>query len=118
MKALSRLWLVGLIAGTAFAQPALHLKGQKRQRPFATRLSDSAPKTRTAGRSHLMVQFADNPSDGQLTELQNRGAALLSYVPDFALSISSTDDTAYNWLDFQWIAILAPAEKISTEQDE
>ena len=118
MKALSRLWLVGLIAGTAFAQPALHLKGQKRQRPFATRLSDSAPKTRTAGRSHLMVQFADNPSDGQLTELQNRGAALLSYVPDFALSISANDDTAYDGLDLQWIGRLEPGEKISTELDE
>jgi hypothetical protein len=115
---LSRLLAVAVIAGVAFAQPAPHLKGQKRERSVPARLSGNPQKTRAFGRSHMMVQFADNPSDDQLTELRNRGAALLGYVPDFALSISANDDTPFDGLDLQWIGRLEPAEKISPELDE
>ena len=118
MKRLSRLLVAGVFVAAAFAQPSLHWKGQKQTRPWHARMSGSAPKTRTLGRSHLMVQFGDNPSDDQLAELRNRGAALLSYVPDFALSISANDDTAFDGLDLQWIVRLEPEEKISTELDE
>src|SRR5579864_9200229 len=89
MKKFSFLLPVMLLSGLAEAQPALHLKGLKRT--TARQALDSPQKTRTPGRSHLLVQFAHNPSGAQLAQLANRGAAVLSYVPDFAFSISARD---------------------------
>ncbi|HYL77004.1 MAG TPA: matrixin family metalloprotease [Bryobacteraceae bacterium] len=117
MKKILRLFALTLLAGLVAAQPALRLKGLRHG--VATRSSsfDVAGKTRTPGRSHLLVQFGANPSDDQLTALQNRGATLLSYVPDFAFSISASDDASFDGLDLQWIGRLQPDQKISPELD-
>src|SRR5262245_41890231 len=118
MKMLSRFLALAMAAGAAYAQPALRLKGVKRDRSLSARFSGSVRKSRTIGRSPLVVQFADNPRDDQLTELQNRSAVLLSYVPDFALSISANDNTPFDGLDLKWVGQMQPNEKISPELDE
>lgn len=117
MKKILRLFALTLLAGLAAAQPALRLKGLRHG--VATRSSsfDITWKTRTPGRSHVLVQFAENPSDDQLTALQNRGATVLSYVPDFAFSISASDDRSFDGLGLQWIGRLQPDQKISPELD-
>jgi hypothetical protein len=104
-----------LLAGAAGAQPALRLKGLKRDLSARTRTLDSPQKTRTLGRSHLLIQFSGTPSGDQLTELQNRGGTLLSYIPDFAYSISANDDTPMDGLEVRWVGRLQPGEKISPD---
>jgi hypothetical protein len=76
---------------------------------------DSGPKSRTPGRSHLLLQFENNPSDDQLTDLSNRGANVLSYVPDFTLSVSASGDTSFDGLDLVSIEQLFPDERISPD---
>lgn len=115
MRKLSWVFAMMLLAGLAGAQPVLRLKGLKRDATRRSRPLARPHKTRTPGRSHLLVQFADNPGDDQLTELANRGAAVLSYIPDFAFSIAAKDDTPLDGLNIQWIGRLEPGEKISPE---
>jgi hypothetical protein len=65
-----------------------------------------------------LLQFAHNPSSAQFKDLANRGATVLSYVPDFAFSVSAPDSTAWEGLDIQWTGRLRPDEKISAEFGE
>ncbi len=104
-----------LFTGTVFAQPAVHLKGLRQNRSETFFLLDSAQKSRTPGRSHLLLQFDGNPSDDQLTDLSNRGANVLSYVPDFSLSVSASDDTSFEGVNLRGIRQLYPNEKISPD---
>lgn len=104
-----------LLTSTAFAQPAIHLKGLRQQRGGTDFLLDSAPKSRTPGRSHLLLQFDDNPTQDQLNDLSNRGARVLSYVPDFTLSVSAGDGTSFDGLNLLSIAQLYPDERISPD---
>jgi hypothetical protein len=109
-------WLAPLLLTTTiYAQPAVHLKGLRQNRAAAATLLDSAPRSRTPGRSHLLLQFDDNPTDDQLTDLSNRGANVLSYVPDFTLSVSVADDTSLDGLNLRSITQLYPDERISPD---
>jgi hypothetical protein len=51
-----------LVAGLAVAQPALHLKGLTRHLAGGSAALEAPLKTRTLGRSHVLVQFADAPA--------------------------------------------------------
>ena len=106
-----------LLATPVEAQPALRLKTWKRGRPVRSTSLDAAAKTRTPGRSHLLVQFAKNPGEDQLAELSQRSARVLSYVPDAALSIAADDGTSFDGLDVRWIGKLQPGEKISPDME-
>jgi hypothetical protein len=106
-----------LLAGLALAQPPLRLKALKRDPVSRSRTFKAPFKTRTLGRSHVLIQFADGPNGDQLNELANRGVAVLSYVPDLALSVSASDDISFDGLNIQWISRLRPDEKISPELD-
>src|SRR5579864_2724378 len=108
--------VAGLLAtGSALAQKAVHLKGLNRDLTAPAAALVAPLKTRTPGRSHLIVQFAENPGDDQLNELLNRGAAVLSYVPDQAFSISANDGVSFDGLGVQAVATLRPEEKISPD---
>jgi hypothetical protein len=103
-----------MAAGLAVAQPTLYLKGLNRD--LAGMPAPEAPlRRRTLGRSHLLVQFANNPSDDQVNDLQNLGATVLSYVPDFALSISVNDGTSFDSIGLLAVGRLRPSEKISPD---
>jgi len=108
--------VVALFTTLALAQPAVHLKGLRAQgRSGTDSLLDSAPRSRTPGRSHLLLQFEDSPSEDQLADLSNRDANVLSYVPDFTLSVSARDDTSFDGLNLRWVGRLYPDERISPD---
>jgi len=117
MRKLSYLVATMLLAGLALAQPPLRLKALKRDPVRRARTFNAPLKTRTLGRSHLLIQFADDPNNDQLNELADRGVAVLSYVPDLALSISASNDTRFDGLNVRWVGRLWPEEKISPELD-
>src|SRR5258708_11808113 len=104
-----------LLMSAVFAQPALHMKGLRQNRSGTSILLDSAPKSRTPGRSHLLLQFDGNPSDDQLTGLSNRGANVLSYVPDFSLSGSAGADNSFEGLNLRGVGRLYLDERISPD---
>jgi len=104
-----------LLTSTIFAQPAIHLKGLRQNRAGTASLLDSAPRSRTPGRSHLLLQFDDNPSQDQVTDLSSRGANVLSYIPDFTLSVSVGDGTSFDGLNLLSITRLYPDERISPD---
>jgi hypothetical protein len=112
MRTLSRPFALILLAGLAMAQPALRLKSWQGEATGRVQVS-AVLKTRTPGRSHWIVQFPANPTEAQVKELARRGAAVLSYVPDFALSISARDETDLEGLGVRWVGRLEPGEKIS-----
>ena len=104
-----------LMASVALAQPPLRLRGWRRDAP---RIADAlAARTKTPGRSHLLVQFAKDPGASQVKALSKRGAAVLSYVPDYALSVAAPDGLSFARLGVQWAGHLQPEEKISPDLD-
>jgi hypothetical protein len=111
MRKLLLLFAGMLISGMAMAQP-LRLRGLN---SYATpRKPPATPiRTLTPGRFHLLVQFPQNASSAQLEELAKRGATVLSYVPDFAFSLSVPEGFSWDGLDIHWTARLRPDEKIS-----
>ncbi len=115
VRNLKQLFLTLMLAGLASAQPALRLKGLNAGSATRTRALEAPLKTRTPGRTHLLVQFAQSPDEDQLNELANRGVAVLSYVPDFALSVSARDAASLEGLDLAWVGRLRPTEKISPD---
>ena len=115
MRKLSCLLAGLLVAGLAVAQPVVHLKGLNRNFAAGPAALEAPLKTRTLGRSHVLVQFSDPPSDDQVNELENRGAAVLTYVPDYALSISVNDDVSFENTGVQAVGRLRPGEKISPD---
>jgi len=102
-----------LIGGTGNAQPPLRLKGLSSY--TASRTAVAPQHTLTPGHSHWLLQFTHNPSGAQFKDLANRGATVLSYVPDFAFSVSASDGTSWEGSDIQWMGRLRPDEKISAE---
>ncbi|MGB6942297.1 MAG: matrixin family metalloprotease [Bryobacteraceae bacterium] len=114
-KTFSCLIAIALLGGVAGAQPALRLRGFN---PASSRPTvPVAAKTRTPGRSHYLVQFATEPGAAQMKALASRGATVLSYVPDDALSIVMRDGTILSGLGIQWMGQLQPSEKLSPELD-
>jgi hypothetical protein len=114
MRNLSLLFAGMLMSGIANSQPALRLKGLN---SYATqRISAATPqRALTPGRSHMLLQFAHNPSKSQLEKLGNRGARVLSYVPDFAFFVSVPNGVSLEGLDIHWTGRLWRDEKISAE---
>jgi hypothetical protein len=116
MKTLSLLFAGVLLSGIVNAQPALRLKGLNSY--AAPRMQPATPqRTLTPGQSHILLQFAANPSSAQLEKLANRGLTVLSYVPDFAFSVTVPDGVSWEDLDILWKGRLLPDEKISAAFD-
>jgi Matrixin len=110
-------YLTGLVllASIAPAQPALRLKGLKPD--SSTLAAPIVTRTRMPGRSHFLVQFATEPGPSEMQALVDRGAAVLSYVPDAGLSITLRDGTSLSGTGVQWMGRLRPDEKFSPELD-
>lgn len=113
MRKWSLLFAGMLMSGMAYAQPPLRLKGLNSY--TASRIADAPQHTLTPGRSHWLLQFAHNPSGAELKDLAKRGATVLSYVPDFAFSLSVPDGISWEGLDTQWMGRLRADEKMSAE---
>jgi hypothetical protein len=106
---------LALLASVGGAQPALRLKGFKpNSSPLAAPV---VSRTQTPGRSHFLVQFALEPGATQMNALADHGAAVLSYIPDAALSIAMRDGTSLSGLGIQWMGRLQPDQKLSPALD-
>lgn len=112
MRNLSLLFAAMLISRMASAQPALRLKGLNSYNSPAT-LATGPQKTLRPGRLHTIVQFSHNPDEFELRKLENLGATVLSYIPDYAFSVSLPDDVSLDGLDLYRQGLLQPEEKIS-----
>ena len=110
MKKLTSLAAALLFIAALDAQPAIRLK--TRQAEANLQSVSNQQSTLTPGQSHWLVQFQNAPGWGQLVDLIGRGAQVLSYVPDYALSVVAGDDTSWDGLEAQ-IGRLQPEEKIS-----
>lgn len=111
MKKVITLVATLLLAVALGAQPAIRLKSKQ-----VAEVSQSAgvpQNTLSPGHSHWLVQFQNAPSLSQLSELRFRGAQVLSYVPDHALSVAAGDDIGWDGLEAHWVGRLQPQEKIS-----
>jgi len=106
---------LALVASVAGGQPALRLRGFKPD--YSALAASVVTRTRNPGSLHFLVQFAAEPGAEQMQALANRGANVLSYVPDAALSIAMRDGTSLSGLGIQWMGRLQPAEKLSPELD-
>jgi hypothetical protein len=104
-----------MAVSAALAQPPLRLKSWKRDRARSIMLTSSSAKTKTPGRSHLLVQFETDPGQAQVAALGNRGAVVLSYVPESTLSVAVGNGVSFAGLGVQWVGSLQPEEKISPE---
>jgi len=114
MRNSSLLFAVMLMCGTASAQPALRLKGLNSYNAPQTHAADP-PKTLRPGRLHRIVQFSHNPDEFELRKLENLGVTILSYIPDYAFSVSVPDNERLTNFDIHWQGALQPLEKISAE---
>src|SRR5262249_6496713 len=75
--------------------------------------NESVLKSRTPGRSHLLLQFGHKPSNEEIQALENHGVKVLSYAPDFGFFVSTNDNIAKDELRVERIYSLRPTEKIS-----
>jgi hypothetical protein len=98
LRFLSALLLTGLVA----AQPPLQLKGLRGGRPTGSEL-----------RHHVIVQFKEQPAPETLRLLQERGASILEYVPQFCYVLAIPGTIFLADLDLEWSGSLTAHEKIS-----
>lgn len=104
-----------LLCCSALGQTTLHLKSLSPERTAETRAVTSPLKRRALLRSHLLVQYAETPTADQVSQLQERGIAVLGYIPDFGFAVSTDDGTAIEDLGLQWYGRLEAPEKLSPQ---
>jgi hypothetical protein len=68
---------------------------------------------RAPGRGHLLVQFVNQPTAEQITELRRRGVDVLQDVRENGLLVSLERSVNVNGLGIQFAAAIDPADKIS-----
>ena len=112
---MNRFLLFLLLSYPALGQTTLHLKSLNPDRTAGMRTLSSPPKRRALVRSHLLVQYGDTPTANQLSQLQDRGVAVLGYIPDFGFAISTDDGTVLDDLGLQWYGRLEAGEKLSSD---
>jgi hypothetical protein len=121
-----RLAVLGLLAFVAAGQPELHLKTRGKRAPELSQQTSRRvdrglarrPIARlSATRAHWLVQFAEAPGVGDLAALRDRGARVLSYVPDWAFLVAGAPDLDLDGLNIIRMEQLDPADKVSPMLD-
>ena len=75
-----------IACGLAVAQPTLNFKTRRIDTSGGSPVRELI--NRQAGLRHLLIQFDHSPSQTEITELKQRGAIVLSDVPENGLVIS------------------------------
>ena len=112
---MNRFLLFLLLACSALGQTTLHMKSLSPERTAEMHTFSSPAKRRALTRSHMLVQFGGAPTADQLSQLQDRGVALLRYIPDFGFAISADDGATLDDLGLQWYGRLEAVEKLSAD---
>jgi len=68
---------------------------------------------RAPGRGHLLVQFVNQPTAGQIAELKRRGVDVLQDVPENGMLVSLDRRVNVDGLAIQFAAAIDPTDKIS-----
>src|SRR5580704_12617316 len=103
-----------LVAGAAPADSAIRLKTRLFDAPGDLEAHRVGPLLRRKpGRSHFLIEFADQPSAGQIQKLKSRGVVVISYVPDAALVVAASDDCSWNGLGLHFVGRLDALDKLS-----
>lgn len=107
---------LGLVVAPTFAQSVVRYKVALPN--VATGRASAAQVGRVEspvefGRGHLVVQFAEAPSQAQRTELQARGATIVGDVPDNAVLISVAGGLDLSGLAVSSAEPLNPGVKVS-----
>ncbi len=66
-----------------------------------------------AGRKHMLVQFREAPRAEGVKELEQRGAAVLGYVPDYGFLVSVPEGASLEGLNLALAAPLSAGDKVS-----
>lgn len=121
-----RLAILGLLALVAAGQPELHLKtrgigaersSRERSRRFDRDFPRRAVERLSATRAHWLVQFPEAPGVSDLAALRDRGARILSYVPDWAFIVAGALDLDLDGLNVIRMEQFDPADKVSPALD-
>ncbi len=70
-------------------------------------------KRRGSGRWHYTLLFRKTPGQAEVQGLQDKGAAVVQFVPERGLIAAIPDHTSLDNLDVEWAGRLAAAQKIS-----
>lgn len=97
------------------AEPPLRLKSAARVERDAALWRLPRVKSRAEGRSHVVVQFEQQPDRGSIMELERRGARVVAYVPDGGLLIAAPDELELDRLGVRRLARLDAPDKLSPE---
>lgn len=100
-----------ITCGLAVAQPALNFKTRRIDTSAATPVRELT--NRQGGPRHLLIQFDHSPSYTEVAELKQRGAIVLSDVPENGLVISLTHNVPVGDLGIRYAAPIDPKDKIS-----
>ncbi len=65
------------------------------------------------GRKHLLIQFREPPGAETVRDLQQRGAAVLDYVPDYGFIVSLSEGAGLDGLNLAMAEPLSPEDKVS-----
>ena len=106
-----RFAIILIASGLATAQPSLNFKTRRIDTSAASPVREL--NGRSAGRQHLIVQFDHAPSPAEIAELKQRGARVLSDVPENGLIISVARRVPVADLGIRFAAPVEPSDKIS-----
>ncbi len=103
-----------LAAALSGAEIPLYLKTRTITADDQPKESRAAPALQLfPGRKHLLVQFREAPRAEMVRELEQRGAAVLDYVPDHGLLVSVAEGANLEGLNLTLAEPLSPADKVS-----
>lgn len=109
------LLLMSAVAGTALAQPAIHLKRRQIDTTVEGLRATKDARQSTFSRRHLIVQLTEPPGPQHAEALTERGAVVLGYVHENALMVSIRGELDPGGLPVRWMGLLEPDDKISAE---
>ncbi len=103
----------------AVAQPALYLKTRPLgEAALSPELREVPQRTVLPGRAHWLVQFHSAPTAEDVAQLAERGAQVLSYVPEHAFLIAAAEDFNAEGLATARLERWVHVDKLSPQVDD
>ncbi|MDQ6664507.1 MAG: matrixin family metalloprotease [Acidobacteriota bacterium] len=104
-----------LSIATILPGATIHLKNRDvKTRADRNSFRGESLKRRSSSKSHYLLQFPGPITSDEVDQLNARGAAVTSAVPDNALMVVAADGFSVEGLDVEWAGRLRPADKLSS----
>ena len=111
MRRALTLVIVLFTSGVIHSQTAIRLKPWSEHTPGA--LLARPLKSKNPGGMHVIVEFSGDVSDARLSELRDRGAKILFFLPERGLALSVPAAFDFDDLDVNWKCVLRARDKLS-----